>query len=793
VTLTLTLIQGQLRDYFGDDADLTEYNKYVKNAEAIISEDSSKEFAYLDFKENDIDTSTGKLKRMRNFTVKYLGHKNVKDNSEQTLKEHLIGVSELAGKFASEFGEDDVGKLVGLYHDIGKYSKSFQNYIRQESKKRVDHSTAGAKKLFDKKNPMARIAAFCIAGHHCGIPNIGNGNITKYGETTFYSRVIDKEIPEYADYIKEIEEPGECHSELISLLRRDSEQIFSLMFYTRMIFSCLVDADFLDTESFMSKGKVQRGNFSTLWELKEIFDDYISRKFLNEQNARYNDPINVRRRKILEECIDTGKNIKANLVSLTVPTGGGKTISSMAFALNNAIKSGHRRIIYVIPYTSIIEQNAKVFADIFGSKNVVEHYSGVEYNDTESEEENIKRLATENWDAPIIVTTNVQFFESIFSNRTSKCRKLHNIANSVVIFDEAQMIPEGFLKPCLAAISQLTEYYNCTSVICTATQPSLGKFFENQIIDEICSQVEDNYDFFRRTTIRILDEKISKKELAERLRENRQVLCVVNKKKTAKEIFETLKSEENTFYLTTNLCPVHRSKILQQIRGCLEKNQSCRVVSTSLVEAGVDLDFPCVYREFAGLDNIIQAAGRCNREGKFSKAESFVFVFTLSDEGINPTQKLRVNATNLVCEKYSLDLNSPQAVKYYFDFLHKLDGDKLDKERILELHRKKSMPFREIAEKFKLIKEDTKSIFIPFDENAKVIEQKLFDGAISRSLLRKANRYMVNVYFDNYRKMLATQKIKMVDESIAVLTDLDIYDAKTGLSQEIEEGTGIFF
>ena len=207
----------------------------------------------------------------------------------------------------------------------------------------------------------------------------------------------------------------------------------------------------------------------------------------------------------------------------------------------------------------------------------------------------------------------------------------------------------------------------------------------------------------------------------------------------------------------------------------------------------MNLDFPCVYREFAGLDNIIQAAGRCNREGKFSKDKSLVFVFTLSDEGINPTQKLRVNATNLVCEKYSLDVDSPQAVKYYFYFLHKLDGDKLDKERILELHRKKSMPFREISEKFKLIKEDTKSIFIPFDENAKVIEQKLLDGEISRSLLRKANRYMVNVYFDDYRKMLATQKIKMVDESIAVLVDLDIYNAKTGLSQEIEEGTGIFF
>lgn len=725
--------------------------------------------------------------------MKYLGHKNPKDGSEQSLREHLIGVSELAGRFASDFGDEEAGKLVGLYHDIGKYSKEFQSYIRQESKERVDHSTAGARELLNKKNPITLIAAFCIAGHHGGIPNIGEQGVTRFDETTFYSRVFKKKVSKYDEYSKEIEAPDVSRSKLIPLISRDKKEMsFSIMFYTRMLFSCLVDADFLDTENFMRNITVQRGNFSTVNELKTIFDDYITKNFLNEENARYNEPINKRRRKILQECINSGKNSSENLMSLTVPTGGGKTIASMAFALNNAVKNGRKRIIYVIPYTSIIEQNAKVFADIFGHENVVEHYSTAEYNDTESEEENMKRLATENWDAPIIVTTNVQFFESIFSNRTSKCRKLHNIANSVIIFDEAQMLPEGFLKPCVKAIEQLTKYYNCTAVICTATQPSLGTLFEHQDVNEICSEVEDNYKFFRRTTITVLEKKISKKELTERLEKNRQILCIVNKKKSAKDIFEKLKEEENTFYLTTNLCPVHRSQILQQIRRCLQENQPCRVISTSLIEAGVDLDFPCVYRENAGLDNIIQSAGRCNREGKFSKYESVVFVFTLSDERIISAQKLRVNATNLVCEKYILDLYSPQAIKYYFDFLHKLDSN-LDKEGILELHRKKSMPFKEIAEKFKLIKGDTKSIFIPFDETAQDIEQKLLDGEMSRSLLRKANRYIVEVYLDAYKKMLATQKIEVIDESIAVLIDLDIYDSRTGLTQEIEEGTGIFF
>lgn len=721
--------------------------------------------------------------------MNYLGHKNPKDNSEQTLQEHLFGVSELAGKFASEFGEYEAGKLVGLYHDIGKYSEEFQRYIRQESKGKVDHSTAGARELFKKKSHVTLIAAFCIAGHHGGIPFISIPAPIQRDQKTFYARVTDKKIPKYDKYSIFTPPINDFNSRLLN----GCNSIFSVMFYTRMLFSCLVDADFLDTESFMRKGKIQRGKFATLRELSLIFDNYITKNFLNEDNARYNEPINIRRRKILQECISSGSNTTENLISLTVPTGGGKTIASMAFALNNAIKNGRQRIIYVIPYTSIIEQNAKVFAGIFGGENVVEHYGSAEYDDTDSEEGNIKRLATENWDAPIIVTTNVQFFESLFSNRTSKCRKLHNIANSVIIFDEAQIIPEGFLKPCLKSIEQLTKQYNCTAVICTATQPSLGKFFEGQVINEICSEVEDNYDFFRRTTITVLERKLTKEELSERLKKNSQVLCIVNKKKTANEIFEILKDEENTFYLTTNLCSVHRSKILQQIKSCLEENKSCRVISTSLVEAGVDLDFPCVYREKAGLDNIIQSAGRCNREGKFSKEDSLTFVFTLSDEKIIFAQSLRVKATNLVCEKYAADLSSPQAIKYYFDFVHKFDGNKLDKEGILDLHEKKSMPFPEIAEKFKLIKEDTKSIFIPFDETARDIEEKLLERDISLSLLRRANRYMVNVYFETYKKMLAAQKIKLIDESIAVLVDLDIYDARTGLAQEVKEGTGIFF
>lgn len=721
--------------------------------------------------------------------LNYLGHINAEDNSEQLLKNHLMEVSQLSEIFAEEFGENEAGKFVGLYHDIGKYSQEFQKYIRHESNKKVDHSTAGARELFNIKSPLNLLAAFCIAGHHSGIPDIGNSKIFENTGTTFFARVKCKEIPNYSEYSTEIEKPTtQNNSKLLPLISRE---IFSVMFYARMLFSCLVDADFLDTEKFMSKGKFQRGNFYNLEVLKNIFDNYIEKNFLNENIARYNAPINQKRRQILKDCISKGDNSTENLISLTVPTGGGKTISSMAFALHNAIKNGRKKIIYVIPYTSIIEQNAKIFADIFGSENIIEHHSGAEYDDTESEE-NLKKLATENWDAPIIVTTNVQFFESLFSNRTSKCRKLHNIANSIIIFDEAQMIPTEFLKPCAKSINELTKYYNCTAVLCTATQPSLEKFFDGNIT-EICSNVEENYNFFRRTQINVLEEKFFVENLSEQLKKFSQVLCIVNKKKTAGKIFENLQGEENIFYLSTNLCPVHRSKVLKEIKYCLEKNLPCRVISTSLVEAGVDLDFPCVYRELAGLDSIIQAAGRCNREGKFSKAESTVYVFKLADEKIINSQKLRINSTNLVCEKYFSEIDSPPAIKYYFENLNKLDGSKLDKFGILQLHEKKSMPFKEIAEKFKLINENTKSVFIPFDENARQIEQRLLNGEISRTLLRKAGKYIVNVYREQYEKMLAAQKIKLINESLSVLIDLNLYDSNTGLNQNIEDGIGIFF
>lgn len=696
--------------------------------------------------------------------------------------DHLNGVSALAGLFASEFGESEIGKIVGLYHDIGKYSEQFQSYMRHETNAKVDHSTAGALEVHNL------LIALCIAGHHSGIPNLGVKGIPD----SLWAR-LSKKLPDYSAYKAELSEPSsQIHSSLLTEIL-SSKNFFSAMFYTRMIFSCLVDADFLDTENFICKGATGRGSYLSIEELKIKFDNHIYKDFLNKNHVNYDKAINARRRKILEECIVTGENSTRNLLRLTVPTGGGKTIASMAFALHNAVKNGKRRIIYVIPYTSIIEQTAKVFSDVFG-RNVLEHHRNAEYDNFDTGDENRNCLATENWAAPIIVTTNVQFFESLFSNRTSKCRKLHNIANSVVIFDEAQLIPVDFLRPCTAAIECMVMHYRCTAVLCTATQPALENIFNVSDIPEICSNVEENYSYFQRVTIKVRETEMELADLAAQLLQYRQVLCIMNTKGTARRLFENLQNEQNVFHLSTNLCPAHRSIVMKEIRRCLVTDKNCRVIATSLVEAGVDLDFPCVYREITGLDSIIQAAGRCNREGRCSKDQSVVFVFSLKDSTQRGFQDRRVSALKIILEKYASELDSPAAIRGYFDCLYQ--WSQTDKKQIMA-RSNKTMPFQNIAADFSLIEARTKPVFIPFDDEAKKIAARLRIGERSRKLLRQAGKYMVNVYYGSpvspYEKFLDARKIEALDNALAILIDESIYDASTGLNQNFDEGQAIIF
>ena len=510
----------------------------------------------------------------------------------------------------------------------------------------------------------------------------------------------------------------------------------SVMTYTRMLFSCLVDADFLDTEAFMQEGDAPaRGAFPPLQELAKTVDAYLARF------AKPTKEINQRRTEILRQCIAAGDQSAHRRYFLTVPTGGGKTLASLAFAMHTALaRPDVRRVIYVIPYTSIIEQTSDIFRSIVGAENVLEHHHQVDWDDPE-QGGGRKRLASENWDAPLIVTTNVQFFESLFACRTS--RKLHNIAGSVIIFDEAQMIPTGYLQPAMEAVRELTEHYGCTAVFCTATQPSLGAFFPDQPPVEIAEHRDEDFAFFRRTRIVQEEGEETPACLAARLLESAQVLVIVNRKRRAGELYDLL-PEEGRYYLTTNLCPAHRRRVLQDIRARLAAGEPCRVVATSLVEAGVDFDFPVVYREMAGLDNIIQAAGRCNREGKRPADESLVHVFSFGDPPPKYIHLQSVIASKVLAQ-YPEEPGSPQAIAAYFEELHALKNT--DAEEIGKLLTQEAYPFRKVADRFHFIEEDTVTLLVlalpdaEGREEAERIAEALRYGTASRTLMRRAGQY----------------------------------------------------
>jgi len=463
-----------------------------------------------------------------------------------------------------------------------------------------------------------------------------------------------------------------------------------------------------------------------------------------------------------------------------------------------------KRVIYVVPYTSIIEQNAEVFREILGDGNVLEHHSGVQFelSDGASPEEVRRALAAENWDMPVIVTTAVQFFESIYANRSSKCRKLHNLADSVIIFDEAQMLPLCHLRPCVAAMASLAEQFRSTLVLCTATQPSLGDLLHTYApscpITELCPQTAEEYDSFRRVTFR-QDGILEDDALAEKLSEHRQVLCIVNSRKAAQSIFARL-PQEASFHLSTLMVPAQRQTLLDEIRRRLKAGEPCRVVSTSLIEAGVDVDFPAVYRELAGLDSILQAAGRCNREGKRAAGESIVTIFERTE--LPPLLfRTAVGATRHAL-KDGRDPAVQETMQRYFRELRALSGETLDKYGIVKAFEDGingcELPFRTVAENFHLIDQNTRTVYVPFGGGAALVEQ-LKEGECSKGLYRKLGRYAVSVYDRHFEALHAAgalltardipaRDIPALDESSAILSDLTLYDKRTGLTLEPEIG-----
>jgi len=699
----------------------------------------------------------------------------------QPLDEHLEGVARLAEKFAAIFGANDWGRFAGLLHDAGKATEAFQRRL-EGNLQRVDHSTFGALLAQENAGKLGLLLSYIIAGHHGGLPDGGaqEGELhyrLKYGNVSPDVTLL----PE-----------ADVRQELVLPFRPDKNLGgFSLSFFARMVYSCLVDADFLDTEAFSSPEKSAErptAGPERMAVLKAALDDHL-RTLAEKAESTI---VNNSRKQILEQCRDRA-GLPPQIFSLTVPTGGGKTLSSLSFALDHAVANNMCRVIYAIPFTSIIEQNAKVFQDILGRDQVLEHHCN--YKDVDEPEENAygrkRGLAAENWDAPLVVTTNVQFFESLFSNKPSRCRKLHNIAGSVIVLDEAQAIPTEYLEPCLAVLRELVSHYHCTVVLCTATQPALdiAKLRTSlHDVQEIIANPQIFYDKLNRTRVHFVG-KLADDELAAKIDAEPQVLCIVPTKPQACALFEQLKERDGAYHLSTNMYPEHRRRVLDEIRIRLKTGQACRVVSTSLVEAGVDLDFPVVYRAMTGLDSIAQAAGRCNREGKMNDTGALGQVYVYEPEKMPRMPWLKRcmgRAEETLRSLPDADPLGLTAMRRYFELLY--DVQELDKKQIVarlnQLTKDLYFPFREVAGEFRFIEDESIGVIVSVEPAAKKLVEQLRHTEYPRTTQRKLQQYSVAL---RSRELAALEKagaIEMVRGEFPVLINARAYNAQVGICIE---------
>ncbi|MDD2878056.1 MAG: CRISPR-associated endonuclease Cas3'' [Acidiphilium sp.] len=725
----------------------------------------------------------------------------------EPLDGHLRAVAARAGTFAAAFGLKKWGEAAGLLHDIGKNSDAFQIYIRGQSAS-PDHSTAGAVEARKSYGPQAgRILAFTIAGHHAGLAD-GKGltlRLAKQIESYNHWENYTGSPPTIADLAqskmpaKHLDYPG-----------------FHSAFLTRMIFSCLVDADFLETERFYatSKGEiVSRGNYRSMIGLRDQLHAHMAKKALSADAT----PLNRLRGEILAHAISRATCVPG-MFTMTVPTGGGKTLASLSFALEHAVLKAKDRVIYVAPYTSIIEQTAQVFRDALNTdEDILEHHGNFDWDAADDKAgewdgDGLKKLrrATENWDAPVIVTTAVQFFESLFAARTSPCRKLHNIANSVIVLDEAQILPLHLLRPCMAALDELARNYGTSVVLCTATQPALrvidnalplNRRKQKQGFDigherELAPATERLYLALKRVNVEVLKEPADDSVIAVRFAEQVQMLCIVNTRGHAKALFDLIKDLPGARHLTTLMCPAHRRKVLAQVRQDLKDGHPVRLVATSLIEAGVDVDFPEVWRAETGLDSVAQAAGRCNREGKTTVGRMVVFT---------PAAHKLPRAFTASRDSARLPLQMPdplglEAIEAYFQALYfnrgydALDAVKIDDRvgiipAIERTAPALDFPFASIAAGFRMIDETMRPVIVPWAEQRDEVDRLL--AALRGSevpparIVRKLQQYTVPVPEAAWKRLLGTGGIQPVNSAFGdrfmVLSSEGLYDDKTGL------------
>ncbi len=691
-----------------------------------------------------------------------------------SLDQHLADVAQRAAAFARAFRSEDWAEYIGALHDVGKFHPDWQQYIRAQAspngkaaRPRPRHSGVGAIAAWKRARqcPPARVLAYCIAGHHAGLDNWYGGlqcRLDSQDEHKLYSDVAQLSSAQpYLQKQLRLTAPPFAGAQ-------DYEQAH---LWVRMLFSCLVDADFLDTEAFMNPDRAaERRGYPPLAELKERYDRFMADK----EVAAPDTPLNRLRKQIRQMCIEHASE-KPGFFSLVVPTGGGKTLASIGFALAHALAHGMERIIIAIPYTSIIEQTAAVLRYgtddpeeikrriasgqiLFGDDAVIEHHSNLN-PDRETER---SRLASENWDAPIIVTTNVQLFESLFATKPSACRKLHNLARSVIILDEAQMLPPEHLRPILSALRGLVEYFGASVVLMTATLPVLEGTIGSapaaiqglppgvQLIKEADKLAKD-FQHIRQISLQFVGQ-LTWEQLRDQLCQHEQVLAIVNSRKDCRDLHALM--PEGTVHLSALMCPADRSRVLAHVKHALRTKEPIRVVSTQLIEAGVDIDFPVVYRALAGLDSIAQAAGRCNREGKPDRGLLVVFC----PPRRAPAGLLRKGEDvmgELMRTHPTLEL-TPSMFEHYFRTFYRrintFDKAQFDVHLVGESSQF-TFAFREFAERFSLIEDGAQeSVIVRYrdpdfpEQSSEHLLERLADGYVDRQLLRQLQRYSVTLY-----------------------------------------------
>ncbi len=728
----------------------------------------------------------------------YIAHvrKNIDGTwaSPHWLSEHLEGTANLAEIFTDKFQSGEWGKAAGLAHDTGKGRLVWQKYLRLKSNYGYDeeahlegkpgklpHAIHGAKiveELLGKG--LGRILAYCIAGHHAGLPDWSSAEGAGQSSLQFQENQV-KDLTDIAPFISDgilSSKPGSPPWKFLKGL--------DLSLWIRMLYSSLVDADFLNTEKYMDLAKYEsRGDYCSITELLTRLRTYLS-DFDKKADAT---PVNQIRNDIQRRCSEMAAE-KQGVFSLSVPTGGGKTLSSLAFALEHAQKHQLDRIIYVIPYTSIIEQNADVFRAALGDDQVVEHHSSLDEDDVTPK----SRLASENWDAPVIVTTSVQFFESLFAAKSSRCRKLHNIVNSVVVLDEAQLVPVEYLEPILETMQLLVDHYHVTFVISTATQPAFGerkidgKLFKGlRNVKEIMGdreQVRQLFESLKRVQVQLPEDPhavLSWEEIAGELKKYEQVLCVVSDRKSCRELHRLM--PEGTFHLSALMCGQHRSEIITRIKQKLKSEEPVRVVSTQLVEAGVDFDFPVVYRALAGLDSIAQAAGRCNREGKLPGLGK-VIVFNAPKKAPMGILRKAAETTGKIFSTHPEEPLEYELFEKYFTELY-WKANSLDAKDIISLlkpdQQECGIYFRTAAEKFRMIDDSRqKTIIVRYGKSGELIDLLKSQGP-ERQLMRKMQRYTVNISTKEFEQMRQCGIVEEVQPNIFALASELNYSKDTGL------------